>query len=238
MSQISSSSSSSSQLGVKNEALSNFMSKVYTWMTLGILLSGLIAYFLGSHEAFRTALSGGLFNVVIIAQLACVLSFSFLLRRCSVQTAILLYLAYSVLTGVTFSAILYLYTGQSIAQAFIATSGSFLGLSLYGYSTKRDLGPLGTFCMMGLIGMLIVFVLGFFFSSMMGGATQMLLGAVGVLVFSGLTAYDTQRIKMTFSPDAPADVQGKMVISGALSLYLNFINLFLSFLRLFGGQRG
>ena len=232
-------SSSTSQLGVKNEALSNFMSKVYTWMTLGILLSGLIAYFLGSQETFlRAMLSGGLFNVIIIAQLACVLGFSFLLRRCSVQTAILLYLVYSVLTGVTFSAILYLYTGQSIAQAFIATSGSFLGLSLYGYSTKRDLGPLGTFCIMGLIGMLVVFVLGFFFSSMMGGATQMLLGAVGVLIFSGLTAYDTQRIKLTFSPDAPVDVQGKMVISGALSLYLNFINLFLSFLRLFGGQRG
>jgi len=233
-------SSPTHQIGIKNEALSNFMSKVYTWMTLGILISGLVAFFLNGHAELRNAIltNSLLFNSIMIAQLACVLTFAFILRRCSVTTSIILYLAYSALTGVTFCAILYIYTKQSIAAAFIATSGSFLGLSLYGYSTKRDLGPLGTFCMMGLIGMIIVFVLGMFFPSIMGGATQMLLGAVGVLIFSGLTAYDTQRIKKTFSPDAPMDVQGKMVIHGALSLYLNFINLFLSFLRLFGGSRG
>ena len=231
-------SSSTTNYGVKNVELSQFMSKVYTWMTLGILLSGMVAYILGSNEMLRTAIMSNslIFNGLIIAQLACVLTFVFIQKRCSVKTSILLYLGYSLLTGVTFCAIFYVYTQQSIAQAFIATSGSFLGLSLYGYSTKRDLGPIGTFCMMGLVGMIIVFVLGMFIPSMMGSTTQMLLGAVGVLIFSGLTAYDTQRIKMTFSPNAPVDVQGKMVISGALSLYLNFINLFLSFLRLFGGR--
>lgn len=231
-------SSSHSQFGVKNAALSQFMSKVYTWMTLGILLSGLVAFMINSNAGLQAAILSNpvVFNTLLIAQLVCVLTFVFIQRRCSVKTSILLYLAYSALTGVTFAAIFLIYTQQSIASAFLATSGSFLGLSLYGYTTQRDLGPIGTFCFMGLIGMIIVSVLGFFFPSMMGGTTQMLLGAVGVLVFAGLTAYDTQRIKMSFSPEAPLDVQGKMVISGALSLYLNFINLFLSFLRLFGNR--
>ena len=235
MSQLS---SSRAQFGVKNVALSQFMSKVYTWMTLGILLSGVVASIITTNASLQAAILTNpvIFNTLLIAQLGCVLTFVFIQQRCSVKTSILLYLAYSALTGVTFAAVFLIYTKQSIATAFLATSGSFLSLSLYGYTTQRDLGPIGTFCFMGLVGMIIVSVLGFFFPSMLGGMGQMLLGAVGVLVFAGLTAYDTQRIKMSFSPAAPVDVQGKMVISGALSLYLNFINLFLSFLRLFGNR--
>ena len=230
--------STSRQYGVKSEALSQFMSKVYTWMCIGILLSAGIAYYIGSTPTLaQSIVSSGMMTVLFIAQLACVFTFAMIQNRVSASTCILLYLAYAVLTGMTFSAIAFAYSQQTIAQAFFATAGSFFGLSLFGYTTKRDLGPVGTFCFMGLIGLVIVYLMGFFFPSIMSGSMSMLLGCVGVLIFAGLTAYDTQRIKSTFNPDAPIDTQAKMVINGALTLYLDFINLFLSMLRLFGGSR-
>lgn len=229
---------SPNQYGEKSQAVSQFMSKVYTWMTIGILLSAFISYFISSSSYLMGSLINNhfMFNVIIIAQIACVLSFAFLQRKVSAATCILMYLGYSVLTGVTFTAVLYIYSQQTITQAFFATAGSFLGLSIFGYTTKRDLGPIGTFCIMGLFGLVIVYLLGLFMPSLMMGTSSILISCIGVLVFAGLTAYDTQRIKNSFNPAAPIEDQAKMVISGALMLYLDFINLFLNLLRLFSGS--
>ncbi len=216
-----------------------YVSKVYAWMTFGVLLSGLVAYYLTSHVYLRQAImtNRGLFFGVIIAQLACVFAFSFIQRRARAGTLTLLYLLYSALTGLTFAVIAFVYTRQSIALAFIATAGSFSALSVFGFVRKKDLSGLGSFCYMGLFGLIIMYVLGWIFPSLMGNTTQKVLAAIGVIVFAGLTAYDTQKIKQDFDPRASDEAQKKMVISGALSLYLDFINLFLSLLRLFGGRR-
>ena len=138
--------------------------------------------------------------------------------------------------GVTFSVILLAYTKQSIYNAFAVTAGAFFALSAFGYVTKRDLGPLATFLMMGLFGLMILMLLSFFISGLRSSTAQMVISAVGVIVFSGLTAYDTQKIKTLYlqSMDADAATIKKFAINGALNLYLDFINLFLMLLRLFG----
>ena len=155
----------------------------------------------------------------------------------SVVTATTLFLLYSALTGVTFSVIFAIYTTASIQSAFFTTAIGFGGLTAFGYVTKKDLGPVGSFCMMGLFGMIGFSLLSIFFPSMMGGAAGLAYSLIGLLVFAGLTAYDTQKIKMIGRQSHTEEDRGRATILGALTLYLDFINLFMMIMRLSGDRR-
>lgn len=218
---------------------SAFMTRVYQWMTVGILLTGIVAALIGTNEemARTIALNRGLFWVMIIAQFGLVIAVSGFINRMSVMTATALFLLYSALTGVTFSTIFLIYTTSSIQSAFFTTGIGFGGLTLFGYATKKDLGPVGSFCSMGLFGLIGYGLLSIFFPSMMGGAAGFVYSMVGLLIFAGLTAYDTQAIKMMGRQSMSADDQGRASILGALKLYLDFINLFLLILRFTGDRR-
>lgn len=224
--------------------VAHFMSKVYLWMVCGLVLSAATAYYIYSQPTlFKTILTHrGLFFGLIIAQFGAVIVLSWLNQRLNAVMATLIYLLYTVLTGVTLSVVLYAYTQQDITMAFAVTASAFFALSMFGYITKKDLGPLGTFVMMGLFGMIAMMLLSFFIPALRSNTMQMTISAIGVLVFSGLTAYDTQKIKMTYlqlqnNGATTGSEESKFAINGALNLYLDFINLFLSLLRLFGGSR-
>ena len=218
---------------------SAFMTRVYQWMAIGVLITGFVASFIGTNEELvRTIMMNrALFWVVIIAQFGLVLSISGLINRMSVLTATALFLLYSALTGVTFSVIFAIYTTASIQSAFFTTAIGFGGLTAFGYITKKDLGPVGSFCMMGLFGMIGFSLLSIFFPSMMGGAAGLAYSLIGLLVFAGLTAYDTQKIKMIGRQSFTEVEKGRATILGALTLYLDFINLFMMILRLSGDRR-
>ena len=226
-----------------SEASAAFMSRVYSWMTGGVLVTALIATVLGQNEEMMITLltTRFLFTGLLIAQLGLVIGLSAAMNRISASTATMLYILYAALTGVTLSTIFVMYTHDSIAGVFLSTSCGFAGLSLVGYTTKRDLGPVGAFCGMALFGLVGWGLLSLFFPSIMGGELQMVYSIIGVVVFAGLTAYDTQKIKaMAFSAGQGGmseDAVKKGAIFGALTLYLDFINLFLNLLRLAGGRR-
>lgn len=217
-----------------------FMAGVYKWMTFGLIITGFIAYTLGQNEELvysimaKPVLKWGL----IIAQFGAVIYLSTRINKMSAFTATAVYLGYASLTGVTFSAIFLIYTQESIASVFFLTSFSFACLSLFGFLTKRDLGPIGTFCHMGLYGIIGFSILSIFFPGMLGGQMGTIFSLAGVLIFAGLTAYDTQKIKNSniLGNEGTAE-DHKETIMGALTLYLDFINLFLMLLRLMGGRR-
>jgi len=217
-----------------------FMSLVYGWMTGGVCITGAVAWNVAGNPALVQTIFGNrlLFWVLIIAQLGAVAALSALINRISATVATLLYVVYAGLTGLTLSSIFLVFTGASIAQAFVVTGFGFAGLSGFGYMTKRDLGPIGSFCMMGLFGLIGFGLLSIFFPSLMGGAGGFTFSIVGIIVFAGLTAYDTQKIKAMNDPrQEGTDAGRKTAIFGALTLYLDFINLFLSLLRLTGRRR-
>jgi hypothetical protein len=218
---------------------SAFMTKVYQWMSIGVLLTGVIAALIGTNEELvRTIIMNKvLFWVVIIAQFGLVISISGFIKRMNVMTATSLFLLYSALTGVTFSVIFAIYTMASIQSAFFTTAIGFGGLTAFGYMTKKDLGPVGSFCVMGLFGMVGYSLLAMFFPSMMGGAAGLVYSLIGLIIFAGLTAYDTQKIKMLGRQAASEEDRGRATILGALTLYLDFINLFMMILRLTGDRR-
>lgn len=227
----------STQATVQN--VSAFMNRVYTWMALGLILSAVSAYYIASDQTLITGLLRHkiLFYGLIFSQLGIVLWLSFKQASLSATAARGLYLVYTVLTGITFSVILVAYTAESVVNTFVVTAASFGGLSLFGYVTKRDLGPLGTFCTMGLWGLVIIMLASLFIPSMQGNTMQLFMGAIGVIVFSGLTAYDTQKIKSMYLLHYAETNENKQAVYGALTLYLDFINLFLSLLRLMGNRR-
>jgi FtsH-binding integral membrane protein len=217
-----------------------FMSRVYGWMTGGLCLTGAVAWNVAGNPALVQTIFGNrlLFWGLIIAQLGAVAVLSGLINKISGLTATVIYFLYAGLTGLTLSSIFLLYTGSSIAQVFGVTAFGFAGLSGFGYVTKRDLGPVGSFCMMGLFGMVGFALLSMFFPSLMTGGASFVFSIVGIIVFAGLTAYDTQRIKAMNVPGTEdTDAGRKSAIFGALTLYLDFINLFLSLLRLSGRRR-
>ena len=218
---------------------SAFMTRVYQWMSIGVLITGFVASYIGTNESLvqTIMMNRVLFWVVIIAQFGLVLSISGLINRMSVTTATALFLLYSALTGVTFSVIFAIYTTASIQSAFFTTAIAFGGLTAFGYVTKKDLGPVGSFCMMGLFGMIGFSLLSIFFPSMMGGAAGLAYSLIGLLVFAGLTAYDTQKIKMIGRQSHTEEDRGRATILGALTLYLDFINLFMMIMRLSGDRR-
>jgi uncharacterized protein len=174
-----------------------------------------------------------LFWVLVIAQLGIVFVLSARVQKLAPSTASLLFIAYSALTGVTLSVILLVFTGESIASTFIVTAGMFGALALYGSTTRRDLTGLGSFLFMGLIGLVLASIVGLFWHS---DALQFVISFIGVIVFTGLTAYDAQRLQL-MAATTPAGQVGSYAIVGALALYLDFINLFLFLLRFLGSRR-
>jgi FtsH-binding integral membrane protein len=209
-------------------------------MTTGLCLTGAVAWFIGQDEslAVRVVTNRALFWGLIIAQLGAVVVLAGLMKRLSATTAAGIYFAYAGLTGMTLSVIFLAYTASSIFQVFGVTAFSFAGLSGYGYVAKRDLGPIGAFCTMGLFGLVGYGLLALFFPSRMSSQASFIYSICGLVIFAGLTAYDTQKIKaMNVIGNEGTDDDRKEAIFGALTLYLDFINLFLNLLRLMGRRK-
>jgi hypothetical protein len=226
-----------------DEGLRSYMLRVYNYMTTGLALTGVVAYLFASTPALLGLLyapveGGGyaatpLAWIAMLAPLAFILVLSFGIQRLSASTAQLLFWLFAAVMGMSLANIFLVFTGESIARVFFITAATFAGMSLYGYTTKRDLSKLGSFLFMGLIGIVIASVVNIFIGSTM---MQFVISVVGVLVFVGLTAYDTQRIKEMYNELDGSEIAGKKAIMGALSLYLNFINLFMMLLHLFGNR--
>lgn len=222
------------------EENARFMSKVYTWMTLGVALTSVVAYAIAQNPtiAMTIVMNRILFYGLLIAQVGAVIVLSAAQRKLNAFAATAIYLGYAALVGVTMSVIFLVYTRGSIMNVFAITAMGFAGLSAVGYITKRDLGPVGSFCTMGLFGMVGFALISIFFPSMMTETASKVYGIVGLIVFAGLTAYDTQKIKaMNVIGNEGTEEDQKEAIYGALKLYLDFINLFLSLLRLLGKRR-
>ena len=217
------------------ERVTAFLRSVYAWMAGGLTITAVTASLIASSPAISLAIVQNrlLFWGIVIAQFGLVLVLSARVQTLAASTATALFIAYSALTGVTFSIILLVYTGQSIAMTFVVTAGMFGALALYGTFTRRSLAGWGQFLFMGLIGVVIASIVGIFWQS---DALQFVITFVGVIVFTGLTAYDANRLRtMAFS--MPSGQTGSYAIVGALTLYLDFINLFLMLLRIFGDRR-
>ena len=225
-----------------DQGLRSYMLRVYNYMGAGLAITGAAAY--GTFHAAvdatgaLTPFGNAVFVsplkwVLILAPLAMVMLLSFRIEKMSVSAAQLTFWAYAALVGVSFASLGLIYTAASIAQVFFITAGAFGALSLYGYTTKRDLAGLGSFLFMGLIGLILASLVNLWFQNGMMG---MVLSAISVLIFTGLTAWDTQQIKEMYYEADDVATLGRKAIMGALRLYLNFINLFLSLLRLFGNR--
>ncbi|WP_242122873.1 Bax inhibitor-1/YccA family protein [Sphingobium sp. Sx8-8] len=216
--------------------LRRYMLSVYNYMASGVLLTGVVAMlFASSGLAYQVLAGPGILKYVIMfAPLLFVMVLSFGIGRLSTVAAQGLYWAYAGVMGLSLSSILLVYTGTSVAQTFFATAAAFAGLSLWGYTTKRSLSGFGTFLIMGVVGLLVAMLINLFLRS---SAMDMVISFIGVLLFAGLTAYDTQKIKSIYAHVAGTDMMGKSVVMGALTLYLDFINMFLFLLRLIGNQR-
>ena len=215
--------------------LRTYMLKVYNYMASGVLLTGVVAMLFASSGLAQDIMFGGgpLKWLIILSPLAIVFAMSFGQNKFSTFTIQGMFWAFATLMGMSMSTIFLVYTGASIAQTFFATAAAFLGLSLYGYTTKKDLSGMGTFLIMGVIGLLVAMVINIFLQSTM---MQLVISAIGVLIFAGLTAYDTQRIKSMYAYVAGTDMVGKTVVLSALSLYLDFINMFQFLLYFMGNQ--
>lgn len=219
--------------------LRSYMLSIYNYMASGVLLTGIVALLVYSTPALfavffnQLGVPTMLGWVAMLSPLAIILAMNFGLARMSEGTLKALFWGFAALMGVSMSTIFARYTGASIAQTFFVTAAAFGGLSLYGYTTKRDLSAMGRFFMMGLIGIIVASLANIFFKS---GSLQLAINILGVVIFAGLTAYDTQRLRELYYQVAGSDFAGKSAVLGALTLYLNFINLF-QFLLSFMGNR-
>ena len=213
------------------------MRKVYLWMAMALAITGFTAYYVATNETLLTMLvtNQALFWGLAIGELALVIGLSAAINRLSLTTATLMFVLYSVINGATMSFIFLLYTASSITNVFFITAGTFAAMALFGYFTKTDLTSLGKILLMALIGIIIATIVNIFTKS---AGLAIVLNYLGVLVFVGLTAYDAQKIKqmLLMAPDAGEGAQ-KIALLGALSLYLDFINLFLHLLRILGTRR-
>jgi len=214
------------------------MNKVYGLMSVGMLLTGGVAWAVGTNDTLLQAIfATPLKWLVMFAPLIMVIAFSAMINRLSVGAAQLFFYVYAALMGLSLSFIFAVYTGTSIAQTFLVTSIAFASLSLYGYTTKKDLSALRTFLIMGVVGLLIAMVVNIFLAS---SALAFAISAIGVLIFAGLTAYDTQTLKNTYLEHAAKGDQewlGKAAVMGALNLYLDFINMFMFMLSFLGNRQ-
>jgi len=220
--------------GAVDAGLRSYMLSVYNYMGSGVLLTGIVAM-LAYNSGFTASMIGSpLMWVVMLAPLAVVMVLSFGINKLSTTAAQAIFWVYAAVMGLSMSTIFLAFTQTSIAQTFFATAAAFLGLSLYGYTTKRDLSGFGTFLIMGVFGILVAMLLNaFIFQS---GALSLAISVIGVLVFAGLTAYDTQKIKSMYFYVRGTDFVGKSVVMGALSLYLDFVNMFTFLLNLLGSR--
>ena len=218
----------------RDVGLRSYMLSVYNYMASGVLLTGIVAMLFASSGFAAQVMATPLRWLIILAPLAFVMVMSFGINRLQTATLQILFWAFSVAMGLSMSTIFLVYTGTSIAQTFFAVSAGFLGLSLFGYTTKKDLSGWGTFLIMGVVGLLVAMVINLFLQS---STMALLISGIGVLIFAGLTAYDTQRIKSMYAYVAGTDMMGKTVIMGALNLYLDFINMFAFLLSFMGDRR-
>jgi len=229
-----------------DEGLRAYMLRVYNYMGIGLALTGVVAYFAFTMAVTTNGASGMQLTqfgaliytsplkwLVMLSPLAFVMVLSFGINKMSFATAQLTFWGFAAVMGISLSSIFLVYTGSSIARVFFITAATFGTMSLYGYTTRRDLTGMGSFLMMGLVGIIIASVVNIFMQS---SALQFGISVLGVLIFVGLTAYDTQKIKEMYVELDGSEVMGKKAIMGALRLYLDFINLFLMLLRLFGNR--
>ena len=233
---------------VMDEGLRAYMLKVYNYMATGVLLTGIVALIsfnisvvtdasgaiVSFTEFGNTLFFSGFKWLVMLAPLGIVFYMSFGINKMSSSKAQTVFWIFAALMGLSLSWILLVYTGKSVARVFFITSATFGAMSLYGYTTKRDLTKLGSFLMMGLIGIIIASLINIFMKSSM---MYFVISILGVLIFVGLTAYDTQKIKNMYLASDSGELMGKKAVMGALTLYLDFINLFIMLLRLFGQRR-
>ena len=217
-----------------SEAFPTLMRKVYVWMTLALVITGITAYGVASSPAILQAIYTNqlLFWGLIIAEFALVIGVTAAINKLSLTTATLMFVLYSVINGAMLSSIFLIYTASSIATVFFITAGTFAAMAIVGYTTKADISSMGKILFMALIGLIIATIVNIFVKS---SGLDMIISYVGVLIFVGLTAWDSQKIKqmMLQAPDAGEGMQ-KMALLGALTLYLDFINLFIYLLRIFG----
>jgi FtsH-binding integral membrane protein len=218
-----------------NEGLRTYMLGVYNYMTLGVALTAVIAYFAAAMGLTHAIQSNQLLSLaVMFAPLGFVFFLSFRINHMQAGTAQALFWVYSALMGLSLSFIFLAYVELSILRVFFITSGTFAAMSLYGYTTKKDLTGMGSFLMMGLFGIIIASIVNWFMAS---SALNFAISVIGVLIFTGLTAYDTQQIKHEYYAGGSSEDMQKQSIMGALRLYLDFINLFLMLLRLLGDRK-
>ena len=215
--------------------LRQFMISVYNYMASGLTLTGIVAYGAAETGLYASLIDTPmLFWGMTLAPLALVLLLSFRIEKMSLGAAKTAFWAYAALVGLSLSGIFFVYTGTSIARTFFITAATFLAMSLFGYTTRADLARTGSFLLMGLVGIIIASIVNVFLAS---SIVQLAISVVGVIVFVGLTAYDTQRIKEIYlNSDSPA-IAGKKAIMGALALYLDFLNLFILLMQLTGNRR-
>ena len=223
----------------RDAGLRSYMLSVYNYMASGVLLTGIVALLFAPYAGQILVNQAGtgmspIGWIVILAPLGFVFAMSFGVQRMRTSTLQMLFWGFAAVMGLSMSTLFLAYTGVSIAQTFFATAAAYLGLSLYGYTTKRDLSGMGTFLIMGVVGLLVAMLVNMFMHST---AMAMVISVIGVLLFAGLTAYDTQRIKSMYFHVQGSEMMGKAVVMGALSLYLDFINMFQFLLSFMGNRR-
>jgi hypothetical protein len=217
-----------------DEGLRAHMQRVYGYMAGGLALTGIVAYGAAASGFYQSIASTPLIWLVMLAPLGFVLALSFGIQRMSAATATLLFWIYAAVMGLSLGSIFLVFTGTSIARVFFITAATYGAMSLYGYTTRTDLSGFGSFLLMGLGGIVIASLVNIFVGS---SALQFAVSIVGVILFVGLTAYDTQRIKQVYLESDTEEIAGKKAVLGALALYLDFINLFMMLLQLFGQRR-
>ena len=222
-------------LGARLDAgLRAYMQRVYAFMAGGLALTGVVAYAAAASGFYQSIAGTPLIWIIMLAPLGFVFALSFGIERMSAATAALLFWLYAAVMGLSLGGIFLVYTGTSIARVFFITAATYGAMSLYGYTTRTDLARFGAFLFMGLIGIVIASLVNIFLASR---ALQFAISIIGVIVFVGLTAYDTQRIKGMYLESDPGEVAEKKAVLGALALYLDFVNLFMLLLQLFGQRR-
>jgi len=231
---------------VVDQGLRAYMIRIYNYMAMGVALTGVVSWLTFNAAVTETAgrlaltpfgqtlYSGPVTIVLFLGTLGLVFGISWMIEKLSPATALMLFMLYAALLGLMLSSIFLVYTGTSITRVFFISAAAFGGLSLWGYTTQRDLSPMGTFLMMGLIGPIIAMVVNIFLKS---SGLDFVISGAGVLIFAGLTAWDTQKIKEMYDANDDGTVTGRKSVMGALTLYLDFINLFLFLLRIFGDRR-
>jgi len=215
--------------------LRSYMLSVYNYMASGVLLTGIVAL-LFAQSGFAASIMFGpglLKYLIIFSPLAFILVLNFGIQKLSTGAMQAIFWSFAAVMGLSMATVFLVYTGESVALTFFSTAAAFAGLSLFGYTTKKDLSGFGTFLIMGVVGLLVAMILNIFLQST---TMSLVISAIGVLLFAGLTAYDTQRIKSIYAHVAGTEMMGKSVIMGALSLYLDFVNMF-QFLLSFMGNR-